>query len=141
MIIWKVFWQGLCHHFFIGIVLVLVYLGLEAIYEYEWGEKIFKTIRYICVIICFVSWCLITSVLIDSEKINNDSWTQQYISQKQLIEDSLNNEKLSGLERLELVKQANELNAELIDKQIKCVKWYNFTMDDDVLKLELVSLN
>ena len=132
---------GFMSSFFIGIVLVLVYLGLDAIYEYKWSEKIFKTIRYICVIICFVSWCLITSVLIDLEKTNNGSWTQQYISQKQLIEDSLKNEKLSGLERVELVKQANELNAELIDKQIKCVKWYNFTMDDTVLELELVSLN
>lgn len=132
---------GLVILFFISIVLALVYLILEVTYEYKWKEKTFKTIRCIGVIIFFVSWCLITSVLIDLEKTNNNSWTQQYISQKQLIEDSLNNEKLSGLERVELVNQANELNAELIDKQTKCVKWYNFTMDDSVLELELVSLN
>ena len=132
---------GFLSTFFIGIVLVLVYLYLDAIYDGKWSKKTFETMRCIGVIICFASWCLITSVLIDLEKTNNGSWTQQYISQKQLIEDSLNNEKLSGLERVELVKQANELNAELIDKQIKCVKWYNFTMDDEVLELELVSLN
>ena len=137
----KSIFAGFMSSVLIGIVLVLVYLFFEEMYEYKWGEKTFKTIKYICVIIYFVSWYLITSALINSEKINNDSWTQQYISQKQLIEDSLNNEKLSGLERVELVKQANELNAELIDKQIKCVKWYNFTMDDEVLELELVSLN
>lgn len=132
---------GFVSSFFIGIGLVLVYLILEVTYEYKWERKTFRTIKNICVIIYFVSWCLITSIGIGSEKINNDTWTQQYIYQKQLIEDSLNNEKLSGLERVELLKQANELNVELIDKQFKCVKWYNFTMDDTVLELELVSLN
>ena len=85
----KSIFAGFMSSVLIGIVLVLVYLFFEEMYEYKWGEKTIKTIKYIGVIIYFVSWCLITSVLIDSEKINNDSWTQQYISQKQLIEDLL----------------------------------------------------
>lgn len=120
----------------VGLVCALVWIVVDG----EYSSKTSKNTLCIGVVITILTWVVVSALLIDSDKTTYRAWTQKYISQKQLIEESLDNEKLSGLERVELVKQANELNAGLIDKQFLCVKWYSFAMDDKVLELEPVSL-
>lgn len=50
----------------------------------------------------------------------------EYQAQKITIEQSLSNEELSGLERIELVKQASELNGWLASQKVTMSKWTEF---------------
>lgn len=58
-----------------------------------------------------------------------------YEAQKTTIEQSLQSDTLSGMERFELVKQASELNKWLAQKQFDYSKWYNFDLYDSVKEM------
>lgn len=53
-------------------------------------------------------------------------------AQKVLIEESIQNEALTGYERIQLVNNAAELNGELAERKVKISHWYNFHIDDDL---------
>lgn len=59
-------------------------------------------------------------------------WSAKYEAQKTTIEQSLDSEVLSGLERIELVKQASELNGELAERQARAELWHVVYYDEDV---------
>jgi hypothetical protein len=65
----------------------------------------------------------------------------QYEAQKEVIESSLESDVLTGFERVELVKQASELNGELAKRKAKYEIWYYVTYDeglyDNVEPIEL----
>lgn len=54
----------------------------------------------------------------------------QYEAQKEVIESSLESEVLTGFERVELVKQASELNGELATRKAKYDIWHYVTYTD-----------
>lgn len=54
----------------------------------------------------------------------------QYEAQKEVIESSLESEVLTGFERVELVKQASELNGELATRKAKYDIWHYVTYED-----------
>lgn len=56
-------------------------------------------------------------------------------AQKQTIEQAINNESLGGLERIELVNQASELNAWLAEEKVKLTKWSKFDISQEVKDL------
>lgn len=64
-----------------------------------------------------------------------------YKMAKITIEDSIANEYLTGLERLELVKQTTEKNEWLGATKYEVKRWYNFYLDKDILDLEEIKLN
>lgn len=67
--------------------------------------------------------------------INNDEETlfvANYEAQKTTIEQSLRSDYLTGFERLELVKQASELNGELAKKKEKYKLWHYVLYDKDL---------
>lgn len=66
----------------------------------------------------------------------NNSAIANFISQKQSIEASLTDDRLTGFERAEIVKLASKLNGELSRMQYQATKWYGFTVDDRVLEIE-----
>lgn len=55
-----------------------------------------------------------------------------YEAQKITIEQSLDNEDLSGLERIELVNKASELNEWLAEEKIEISKWTKFDIYNSV---------
>lgn len=59
-------------------------------------------------------------------------WSAKYEAQKTTIEQSLDSEVLSGLERIELVKQSSELNGELAERQATAELWHVVYYDEDV---------
>lgn len=65
----------------------------------------------------------------------------KFEAQKQTIEMSLDNENLSGLEKIELVKQASELNGEMAERKAKLQVWhyvtYNNSMYDNIEPISL----
>ena len=93
------------------------------------------------VVITGIIACVIVLIGIPVTCVNYDmhyykSWTSEYKIQKETIESSLKSEKIGGLERVELVKMAQELNKELVENQYRCQQWYGFTGDKEVLNLE-----
>lgn len=73
----------------------------------------------------------------ESEKV----FVQKYLAQKETIEMSLEVEELSGLERLELVKQATELNGELAERKATFELWHFVVYDNTIYdNVELISL-
>ena len=76
--------------------------------------------------------------------LDNESLARQvekYKSTKYTIEASLRNDDLTGLEKIELVKQASEQNSWLAEKKYEVKQWYRFYLDKDiVLELEMIDL-
>lgn len=68
------------------------------------------------------------------------SYIDQYTVAKTTIESSIHNDQLSGFEKIELVKQATEENKELAAKQYDARQWYGFTIPDEILELEPISI-
>lgn len=124
---------------FMGIVLsllmciIIVFISLwiqESYYNYE--NQIRGVEKFLCVAVMII-------VITLSIKYDRDMctiWLNQYSIQKEVIESSISNNKLGGFERVELIRQANELNAELVKKQYECMRWYGFNINKKVLHLE-----
>ncbi len=56
----------------------------------------------------------------------------QYEAQKEVIESSLESDVMTGFERVELVKQASELNSELARRKAKYDIWHYVTYGGDL---------
>ena len=68
-------------------------------------------------------------------------YVQKYLAQKQTIEMSLENEELTGFERIELVKQATELNGEIAERKARFQLWHFVVYDNTIYdNVELVKL-
>ena len=68
-------------------------------------------------------------------------YVQKYLAQKQTIEMSLENEDLTGLERIELVKQATELNGEVAERKARFQLWHFVVYDNTIYdNVELIKL-
>lgn len=64
-----------------------------------------------------------------------------YLAEKYTIEMSLESEELSGLERIELVRQAAEANKELAEKKARFERWHHATYDRSIYDdVELIDL-
>ena len=78
-------------------------------------------------------------------QINTNSekaYLQKYLIQKETIEMSLENDNLSGFERVELVKQATELNGKLAEKKAYIKYWYSGVNDNTIYdNVEFINLN
>lgn len=96
--------------------------------------KIIGSILFVGVIIV---GCILGCI---GERNKSGKYIEQYLAEKQTIEKSLQNESLSGLERIELVKQAVETNKKLAGYQYDCKKWYGFNIDDRILELSFIDL-
>ena len=70
------------------------------------------------------------------------AYAQKHLAQKQTIEMSLENDKLSGLERIELVKQAVELNGKLAERKTAIKHWNSGVLDNTIYdEIEFIKLN
>jgi high-affinity Fe2+/Pb2+ permease len=76
-----------------------------------------------------------------ADKIDYKKYISEYNSKKYTIEQSLKNEDLKGLEKIELVKQATEINGELANKKVEYnTIWYFFIDKSELNKLEGIDL-
>ena len=60
------------------------------------------------------------------------AYVARYEVQKETIEMSLNSEALSGMERIELVNKAVELNGEMAERKAMYDRWHYVTFDDSI---------
>lgn len=80
-------------------------------------------------IACVISF-LAVGVGIDNN--GHKTFVSSYNAQKFTIEQSLKNDSLTGFERIELVKQASELNGELAARKTRIQQWNYFHVDDSI---------
>lgn len=121
---------GLGLGFLCGLVIALViffisFILAENFYEHD------NIINSIGISIGIVIIIISMFVGVDLEKNNYKNEINKFVISKELIENSLDNEKLGGFERVELVKKAIELNDGLLTMQNGSKYWYGFTIDDD----------
>ena len=73
---------------------------------------------------------------------NEKVFVKKYLAQKETIEISLEVEELSGFERLELVRQATELNGEVAERKAQFELWHFVVYDNTIYdNVELINLN
>ena len=93
--------------------------------------------------IFMVVWIVSIFVGIGINTNNEIVYAAKYEAQKDTIEQSLASDILTGLERIELVNKATELNGELAERRAKHGLWYYVYYDnsiyDNVEYIKLVS--
>jgi len=117
----------------LGLLLGLVIGWLVCDSDYKFDGLLRIAIYAVSIIVTTVSVCYASYML-------SLSYIETYSSTKQLIEESLENSTLSGLERIELVGLAMEENKKLIHMQFTRKQWYGFTLSKSILELEPISL-
>ena len=90
--------------------------------------------------ICF--WVGAIFIGMDINDNSHKAYAQKYLIQKATIEMSLENDKLSGFERIELVKQAVELNGELAERKRTIKHWNSGVLDKTIYdNIEFIKLD
>lgn len=121
----------------LGMVLaVLIGFLVSVIHDICYTKKSETIVLLVGAIACIAVLIFIPGALVNYDMHCYKSWTNEYKIQKDTIESSLRSEKIGGLERVELVKMAQDLNEELVENQYRCQQWYGFTGDKEVLNLE-----
>ena len=123
-------WLGLLMGFLIGILII------------SFVEMISNNIGIISIILILIILTVSGGLIgIYFNKINYDIYINSYIAKKEVIEQSLNNEILSDLEKIELVKQVIELNGELAENKVKYNKFICFYLDrNKINNIEMINL-
>lgn len=123
----------------VGVLLCAIVLAIEDCLVYN--PKVSKVLLNVAVpMILIVSTVVGGAIGTNVGKHFNASYIEQYKVTKQVIEESVTNSELSGLERVELVKQAVEENQKLVSKQYDSQQWYGFTIPDEIVELTLINL-
>ena len=118
---------------FLVALLIFAVASLICVMVFENNYLDHKTERYMTVAVIVVSVCLWFVFIPIGIGINTEChevWIAGYEAQKETIEASIESENLSGLERLELVAKASELNGELATRKAEFNLWHHVTFDD-----------
>ena len=108
--------------------------------EYENNED-YLNARLIIAIILVAIWIGAVFIGIGIYTEDERIFIAKFEAQKQAIEMSLDNENLSGLEKIELVKKATELNVELAERKSRFNMWHYVSYDNSMYdNIEPISL-
>lgn len=117
----------------VGIILVIIlYIGAELE-----SDKVFLYSAF-SLFVVFIGVILIgIGFTTNNEKV----YVEKYVVQKQTIETSLTNEQLTGLERVQLVSKATELNGEFAERKATFNLWYFVVFDNTIYdNIEFIKL-
>ena len=127
---------------FIILILIFILIGLAGWLIYDcncdFNKAVIVTITVIYSIVAIIISLFVPYYV---EKENSNSYVNSYTIKKATIEESLKSEALTGFERIELVKQATEINADLAQKKYEITKWYGFYLNKEIENLEYIDLN
>lgn len=112
------------------ISLAVFFLALLGLCCNDWSisKKGFITASILFVLCFAITLPTGISIDINSHRV----FVASHNAQKYTIEQSLRNSALSGFERVELVKQASELNSELAERKARIQQWNYFHVDDSI---------
>lgn len=91
-----------------------------------------KILTFIVTMLMAISIVLIFGLVVNLNSITLQGEINAFTANKELIEKSIYNDKLSGLERIELVKQSTEMNSWLATTQAHMKKWTAFDYSNDI---------
>ena len=127
---------------FIVLILIFILIGLGFYVAFDlywdWDSKKVVIITTIYSIIAITTSFFVPYY---AAKEDSNSYVNSYAIKKATIEESLKSETLTGFERIELVKQATEINANLAQKKYEITKWYGFYLNKEIENLEYIDLN
>ena len=129
---------------FIVLILVFILIGLgfctilDSYLDWDSDKVVIVTITVIYSIIAITTSFFVPYYV---AKEDSNSYVNSYAIKKATIEESLKSETLTGFERIELVKQAAEINANLAQKKYEITKWYGFYLNKEIENLEYIDLN
>nr|DAT96450.1 MAG TPA: hypothetical protein [Bacteriophage sp.] len=127
---------------FIILILIFILIGLAGWLIYDcncdFNKAVIVTITVIYSIVAITTSFFVPYYI---AKEDSNSYVNSYIIKKATIEESLKSESSTGFERIELVKQATEINADLAQKKYKITKWYGFYLNKEIENLEYIDLN
>lgn len=86
----------------------------------------------VAIIVAFVVFILSIFIGIGINTEYARVWSANFEAQKTTIEQSLDSEVLAGLERIELVNKAAELNGELAERRASSELWHYVYYDEDI---------
>ena len=113
----------------LGFITALLPLFIGFLYDCEqWEESHKGMIMGIIVALCVIICCSLLGLNLD--QIDYEKKVNTYITTKQTIENAMQNKELTGLEKIELVKQINEQNQKLEELKIDVKQWYSFYLDE-----------
>lgn len=122
--------------FLISALVFGVFMLIYALSDY------YTTLKWVKPLI--ISICLWVGIIFLGIGLNTNghkAYIQSYLIQKQTIETSVDNGNLSGLERVELVNKATELNGELAKRKVYIKYWnagvFDNTIYDDIEFIDL----
>lgn len=108
----------------------------------SWSYDYWFLTWLIALIIGIGAWVGFAFIGVQLNTNSHRAYLQKYLIQKETIEMSLENDNLSGFERVELVKQATELNGELAEKKAYIKFWYSGVNDNTIYdNVEFINLN
>lgn len=127
---------------FIILILIFILIGLAGWLIYDcncdFNKAVIVTITVIYSIVAITTSFFVPYYI---AKEDSNSYVNSYIIKKATIEESLKSESLTGFERIELVKQATEINADLAQKKYEITKWYGSYLNKEIENLEYIDLN
>ena len=123
--------------FLIACFIVYVF-GLIAAFPYKENWTIFNIGIIVAGVIFIASIFIGVGINTECAQV----WSAKYEAQKTTIEQSLDSDVLTGLERIELVNKAAELNGELAERKASSELWHYVYYDDTVYKnIEPIVIN
>ena len=128
----------------IGIILITFLISglVFAIFGAISSETENSKLLIVGCIVGFLCWVGATFVGIGINTNSEKIYVKKYLAQKHTIEQSLKNENLTGLERIQLVNKATELNGEFAEKKAHFELWYFVVYDNTIYDgVELINLD
>lgn len=94
------------------------------------------------VVVSFILFVISVFVSISLNTNAEKVYIERYKAQKETIEQSLSSDALSGLERIELVNKAVDINGEVAARKAKSKLWYYVYTDKHIYdNVELIDLD
>lgn len=130
--------SGLLLGFLVGLVFLAIGVFVREEMYSTVAEVMITIVTYLFVCLSifgggYIGYCV--------EYNENQAFIEQYEISKYTIETSIENDKLSGFERMSLIETAIELNAKLVSKQHRAKMWYEFCIPYEITKLEPISFD
>ena len=125
-----------------AIALVLWAISMPVTFLLENDDADYTVARLVISIMSIAIWIGTVFIGIGIYTEDDRLFIAKFEAQKQTIEMSLDNENLSGLEKIELVKQASELNGEMAERKAKLQVWHYVTYNKSAYdNIEPISLD
>jgi hypothetical protein len=109
-------------------LIAIIYCFIVDCVDYDDENKI----KIIAAILC--SLCIVFGGIIGTsvKNSNYEQFIAKYKTTQDIYYSSLKNDKLTGFERVELVKMANDASCDLAEKQVVVKKWYSFDVNNNI---------